>query len=215
MRHRKVEDALWSLVATFGHVCKMTVNKALQVLGLEVGATEAEIRQAYRDHIQVWHPDKHANNPRVQKLAEEKTKEINLAFETLRAVSFQTKSWKFADDDADFGQPTTESPTYEKDPEGFYREEEYDLTQKERRGVTTTTKNDSVVGAAILGCVIGSLFAGGWDGAIPGAIIGYFVGRIAIRRQFVSSIISAICGCACLIIAIVVVFWLISLMFNK
>ena len=58
-----------------------------QVLGLEPNASANEIRQAYRDLTNVWHPDRFAHNPRLQKKAQEKLKDINLAYERLRTAN--------------------------------------------------------------------------------------------------------------------------------
>lgn len=188
----------------------MTVHRALQILGLEIGAGEAEIRQAYRDHVQIWHPDKHSSNPRLQKLAEEKTKELNLAFETLRNVSFQTKSWSTNDEEY-FSQSVADPPPYHGHYSSSEREQDSEGTHVEWRGSSSPMSNDSVEGM-ILGCVIGLLFAG-W-GAIPGAIIGYFVGGSAIRT-FVSTLISTVCGCACLIVIVAIVIGFIAMVFGK
>jgi hypothetical protein len=54
-----------------------------QVLGLRPGASPNEIRQAYRDLARVWHPDRFVHDARLCKLAEEKLKEINIAYEAL------------------------------------------------------------------------------------------------------------------------------------
>lgn len=56
----------------------------LQVLGLEKGASQEEIRRAYRDLAKVWHPDRFVNNARLYLKAEEKLKEINHAYDRLR-----------------------------------------------------------------------------------------------------------------------------------
>ena len=48
-----------------------------------MGASPAEVKEAYRDLVQVWHPDRFGKNPRVQKKAEAMLKEINAAYEKL------------------------------------------------------------------------------------------------------------------------------------
>jgi len=54
-----------------------------EILGLTVGSSSEEVKQAYRDLIKVWHPDRFAHDPRVQKMAEGKSKQINLAYEEI------------------------------------------------------------------------------------------------------------------------------------
>lgn len=50
------------------------------VLGLRPGASTAEIKHAYRRLVRQWHPDRFAHDPRSQRVAEEKLKEINEAY---------------------------------------------------------------------------------------------------------------------------------------
>ncbi len=56
-----------------------------RVLELEIGATQDQIKQAYRDLAQVWHPDRFAASTRLQDRALEKMKEINEAYEFLKS----------------------------------------------------------------------------------------------------------------------------------
>jgi TonB family protein len=58
-----------------------------RILEVEPGASLEEIRQAYRDQTKVWHPDRFSNDLRLQKKAEEKTKQINLAYRRLCGLS--------------------------------------------------------------------------------------------------------------------------------
>jgi tetratricopeptide (TPR) repeat protein len=71
------------------------IERCCQILGIEVGASLAEIKQAYRDLVHVWHPDRFTQNPRVQKKAEAMLKEINTAYDKLlsnpRPVPVKTK----------------------------------------------------------------------------------------------------------------------------
>jgi len=59
------------------------MDRWYEILGLEPGATPDKVKQAYRDLAKVWHPDRFLNDPRLQKKAEEKLKEINQAYEKL------------------------------------------------------------------------------------------------------------------------------------
>ena len=60
---------------------------ALRVLGLEPGAPEQAIQDAYRDLVQVWHPDRFGSDARLRAKAHDKLKEVNAAFEQLRGYS--------------------------------------------------------------------------------------------------------------------------------
>lgn len=42
-----------------------------------------DAKQAYKDLVQVWHPDRFTHSPRLQQRAEAKLKQLNLAYETL------------------------------------------------------------------------------------------------------------------------------------
>jgi preprotein translocase subunit Sec63 len=66
------------------------ITRYIEILGLKPGASEEEITQAYRDLANVWHPDRFVGNPRLQKKAEEKIKEINLAYEYIKSFYCKT-----------------------------------------------------------------------------------------------------------------------------
>lgn len=62
------------------------VDRYYKILELEPGALPEQVKQAYRDLVNVWHPDRFAHDSRLQQKAEEKLKEINEAYERLRAI---------------------------------------------------------------------------------------------------------------------------------
>ena len=59
------------------------ILRQYHTLGLEPGASLAEIKAAYRERVQFYHPDKHSHNPKAQKFAERELKKINAAREAL------------------------------------------------------------------------------------------------------------------------------------
>ena len=63
----------------------MDEKTAFKTLELNCDASFAEIRLQYRDLVSIWHPDRHAQNIRLLKKAEDKTKEINAAYDVLNA----------------------------------------------------------------------------------------------------------------------------------
>jgi hypothetical protein len=66
---------------------------AWQELGLRADANPDQLRAAYRDLVQVWHPDRFAHDPRLRRKAEEKLKNINRAYEMLtRSVDNERSS---------------------------------------------------------------------------------------------------------------------------
>src|SRR6266542_3470030 len=65
------------------------------VLGIDPSASPAELTRAHRDLAQVWHPDRFTANPRLQRMAEEKLRQINEAYTVLRGG--QAPRWTPAD----------------------------------------------------------------------------------------------------------------------
>jgi DnaJ-class molecular chaperone len=63
----------------------MKIARCFEILELDQGASMLEVRQAYKDMVNVWHPDRFAGRPRLAHKAERKIKEINTAYETLKA----------------------------------------------------------------------------------------------------------------------------------
>jgi len=66
------------------------INRCIEILGLNPGASQEEVNQAYRDLVNVWHPDRFMGNPRLEKKAEEKVKEINAAYEYIKSFYCKT-----------------------------------------------------------------------------------------------------------------------------
>ncbi len=63
----------------------MDIEQSFEILELDRGASTDEIKQSYKDIVTVWHPDRFSNNPRLKQKAEEKLKEVNVAYDTLKS----------------------------------------------------------------------------------------------------------------------------------
>jgi DnaJ-class molecular chaperone len=63
----------------------MEIRRCFEVLELDRDATIEDARQAYKDLVSVWHPDRFGNNPRLKRKAERKLLELNLAFEKVQS----------------------------------------------------------------------------------------------------------------------------------
>lgn len=64
----------------------MDIRRCFDILELARDATIDEAKQAYKDLVNIWHPDRFSNNPRLKQKAEERLKEINQAYETVKSL---------------------------------------------------------------------------------------------------------------------------------
>lgn len=79
----------------------MDIRRCYDILELKTNASLAEVKRAYKDIVNVWHPDRFSNNPRLKEKAEEKLKEINKAYETLTVfLSRESKAERVEKDEA-------------------------------------------------------------------------------------------------------------------
>lgn len=62
-----------------------------EVLGINEGASDEEIKKAYREQVKKYHPDQYQNNP-LSTLAEDKLREVNEAYEYLTGKSQSAKT---------------------------------------------------------------------------------------------------------------------------
>ena len=71
-----------------------------KVLGIPTNASEAQIKEAYRELAKKYHPDKYQDNP-LSELAEEKFQEVNEAYDMLmnRVVAIKMLKNEIANDE--------------------------------------------------------------------------------------------------------------------
>jgi hypothetical protein len=65
----------------------LLAKEALDVLGLRPDAPPVEIKEAYRDLVKVWHPDRFGSDARLRKKADHKLQQINEAYRVLQSGS--------------------------------------------------------------------------------------------------------------------------------
>jgi curved DNA-binding protein CbpA len=64
----------------------MRLEDCYRLLEVDRTATDEEVRNAWRDLSKVWHPDRFAHDPAMQRKAQEKLKSVNEAYEAIRAA---------------------------------------------------------------------------------------------------------------------------------
>jgi curved DNA-binding protein CbpA len=69
----------------------MDIRQCFDVLELDSNASLDEAKQAYKDMVNIWHPDRFSNNPRLKQKAEDKLKEINEAYEMIQSFLHSNK----------------------------------------------------------------------------------------------------------------------------
>ncbi len=62
------------------------ISNSYRALELKPGASPEEVKEAYRELVKVWHPDRFGGDEKLIRRAEEKLKEINLAYDRLKNV---------------------------------------------------------------------------------------------------------------------------------
>jgi len=88
------------------------ISHYYKILELEQGASQPEIKRAYRDLAMVWHPDRFSN-PRMQQKAEARLKQINAAYEFLKSYQPQTEK-PTAEPVTTKESPSTSQPTSQR-----------------------------------------------------------------------------------------------------
>jgi len=92
--------------------------EALRVLELDSHATQKEIKTAYRLLIKVWHPDRFQGDATLKYSAEQKLKNVNIAYRILTETSEPKRDWEPAPaDTASQTEPGTTKTAADWTPE--------------------------------------------------------------------------------------------------
>lgn len=87
-----------------------TIRRYLVLLNLPNKFDELQLKQAYRDISQVWHPDKHGHNQRLRDKAESVFKEVNAAYQYFKG-HLRSGRYEFAEtQSSERGRPFEPGP---------------------------------------------------------------------------------------------------------
>ncbi|WP_138499305.1 J domain-containing protein [Nostoc sp. PA-18-2419] len=94
------------------------INHAYEILGLEPGASPAQLKRAYRKLVKIWHPDRFIEQKQKQE-AEEKIKKINAAYNQLKS-EYSSKPPTTANPSSSSPKNPTKVSVKRWDAEAFY-----------------------------------------------------------------------------------------------
>lgn len=63
----------------------MNIRQCYTLLELPPRASLDDVKESYKDLVQVWHPDRFSHSPRLQQKAQDKLQQLNEAYNTLKA----------------------------------------------------------------------------------------------------------------------------------
>ena len=71
-------------VATVNSFMTRDHRRAYRILGISPGSSKKDVKQAYRDLAQVWHPDRFQHNERLHEKAQRNLTRVNEAYALLK-----------------------------------------------------------------------------------------------------------------------------------
>jgi len=162
------------------------INRSFEILGLKPDADVEEIKQAYRDLMTVWQPDKYADNSRLREQADEKITEIVGAYNTILAHKKEHES-RQAQPDEQIEKVTTVIDSDDAH-ESIEPERQPDKSSFESSGeVKTGAVSDKAVKFFLMTCGFGV-------GQRLTALIKF---SNPTETFFITTIIVSLCGLAC------------------
>lgn len=148
------------------------IRNAYQTLELPNGANLPQVQKARRKMAMVWHPDRVAHNPDLQRQAEERTKQINNAYDILKRY--------LIDGDIPRSRPRPSTQSQKQESQKQTRQQNTasedaqssQTDERENRQKQTTKPFQEKSLDAKIGGIIRIIFV-----IIFSAIIGHFTGR--------------------------------------
>ncbi len=88
------------------HLRMQEMDRYFQLFGLNRGASEQELKESYKDILSVWDPNRFSDNPHLREKANEKIREIHIAYEKLRPYITGGNTRKTGERSYDESQPS-------------------------------------------------------------------------------------------------------------
>jgi curved DNA-binding protein CbpA len=104
------------------------LKQCFEILELNPDASADEVQQAYKDLVNIWHPDRFATNPRLRQKAERKLKEINRAYAMVNSILSSEPA----------AQPEAQKPPYTQPSDPEQAEAQPDTSDYKAESKTTT-----------------------------------------------------------------------------
>ncbi|MBI3877374.1 MAG: SEL1-like repeat protein [Verrucomicrobia bacterium] len=122
------------------------IRRSFYVLDVEPGATPDQTKQAYLTLVKIWHPDRFANDPDLTRKASEKMKEINQAYDEVKA--WQSARARSAPRHSRADADSRDTETYEA--------EEFQRSRRAARGGFATNVSGTIRNRVILMLALGA-----------------------------------------------------------
>lgn len=128
------------------------IVKCFELLGLGPEASMEEVKQAYRDLVKVWHPDRFTHDPKLQAKAQEKLKEINEAYIKIQEFLINLQSFQQAAGSKKESYKNVDNSEDDNSKQSSQSREEWNsYSQNAQPGVNTENANIDRLYEAILG----------------------------------------------------------------
>lgn len=87
----------------------MDLKQAYKILEIPENASMSEVKQAYHDLAQIWHPDRQSHNDRLRRKAETKMQELNEAYDFINSHLKTESTGYYTDEESKHRGPTEET----------------------------------------------------------------------------------------------------------
>lgn len=168
------------------------MHKYLNLFDLDPNFDRKQLKKSYNRLAQVWHPDKHQNNPRLAKYSLAKIKEINIGYEVLsrylenkEAYNNHTHQNNKPNNTEDHQEDMQRSSNDDAESSSTYRSNK---TDDDINTQPTETRSNFEYSNGGWGCLIGIILFFGGQTAFASYVFGWpvsgFIGFLFLNAMF-------------------------------